>query len=90
MNLLTNGPWPCLGIFLDLDLECLRPLEPLRQFDFVAPAAMPMGISNGFLMVSPRHPFMEFLMNNLSRYNINWFGLPYATVMFSTGCHFLS
>ncbi|KAF2670396.1 putative glycosyl transferase [Microthyrium microscopicum] len=78
------------GVFLDLDLECRRPLDPLRQFEFVAPAATPMGISNGFLMVAPKHPFMKFTLENLRSYNINWFGLPYATVMFSTGCHFLS
>jgi mannosyltransferase OCH1-like enzyme len=78
------------GIFLDLDLECLRPLDPLRRFDFVAPAATPMGISNGFLMVAPRHPFMQFVIDNLPRYNVNWFGVPYPTVMFSTGCHYLS
>jgi mannosyltransferase OCH1-like enzyme len=78
------------GIFLDLDLECLRPLDPLRRFDFVAPEATPMGISNGFLMVAPRHPFMQFVIDNLPRYNVNWFGMPYTIVMFSTGCHFLS
>jgi mannosyltransferase OCH1-like enzyme len=79
-----------IGIFLDLDLECLRPLDPLRRFEFVAPAATPMGISNGFLMVAPRHPFMQFVIDNLARYNVNWFGVPYPTVMFSTGCHYLS
>lgn len=78
------------GIFLDFDLQCLRPLDPLRQFDFVSVAAKPSGISNGFLMSSPRHPFLKSVVENLPRYNINWFGLPYATVMFSTGCHFLS
>jgi mannosyltransferase OCH1-like enzyme len=49
-----------------------------------------MGISNGFLMISPHHPFMAFVIDNLPLYNIRWFGLPYAIVMFSTGCHFLS
>jgi len=78
------------GIFLALDLQCLRPLDPLRRFDFVAPEANPMGISNGFLMVAPRHPFMKFVIDNLARYNVNWFGMPYTIVMFSTGCHFLS
>ncbi len=77
-------------MFLDLDLECRRPLEPLRRFDFVAPEATPMGISNGFIMVAPKHPFMKFVIENLPLYNVNWFHLPYAVVMFSTGCHFLS
>lgn len=78
------------GIFLDLDLRCLRPLDPLRRFEFVSVAATPMGISNGFLMSSPRHPFLESVVKSLPWYNINWLGLPYATVMFTTGCHFLS
>jgi len=33
---------------------------------------------------------MKYVIENLPRYNVNWFLLPYATVMFSTGCHFLS
>ncbi|OCK73898.1 glycosyltransferase family 32 protein [Lepidopterella palustris CBS 459.81] len=78
------------GIFLDLDLHCLRSLDPLRQFSFVAPAARPMGISNGFFMASPHHPFLKALVENLPRFNIHWFGIPYATVMFSTGCHYMS
>jgi mannosyltransferase OCH1-like enzyme len=78
------------GIFLDLDLQCRRPLDPLRRFPFVAPAATPMGISNGFIMTAPQNPFLGFVLSNLERYNVNWFGLPYAIVMFSTGCHFLS
>ncbi len=87
----NSKPLHSPGIYLDLDLQCLRPLDPLRQFNFVAVvAANPTGISNGFLMISPRHPFLKHVIQNLPRYNINWLGLPYATVMFSTGCHFLS
>jgi hypothetical protein len=87
---LVNSEASSPGIFLDLDLQCLRPLDPLRRFNFVAVAANPMGISNGFLMASPQHAFLKNVVQNLPRYNINWLGLPYATVMFSTGCHFLS
>jgi len=90
MRLVVNEEIVLSGIFLDLDLRCLRPLDPLRQFEFVSVAATPMGISNGFLMSSPRHPFLESVVKSLPRYNINWLGLPYATVMFTTGCHFLS
>jgi inositol phosphorylceramide mannosyltransferase catalytic subunit len=84
---LTNG---AQGIFLDLDLQCLRPLDPLREFNFVAVAANPIGISNGFIMAKEKHPFFLHVIKNLPRYNLRWLGLPYATVMFSTGCHYLS
>src|SRR6266480_6157505 len=48
----NSKPLHSPGIYLDLDLQCLRPLDPLRQFNFVAVvAANPTGISNGFLMI---------------------------------------
>ncbi|KAL6241224.1 hypothetical protein RBB50_011903 [Rhinocladiella similis] len=78
------------GIFLDLDLLCLRPLTPLRAFDFVAPAAFPSGISNGFIVSRPKVPFLAEVIANLPKYDVSWFGLPYATISFSTGCHFFS
>ncbi|CAF2196253.1 unnamed protein product [Rotaria magnacalcarata] len=77
------------GFFLDMDLYCRRSLGPLRRFEFVSPAAYPVGLSNGFLMVSARHPFMKLLVEQLPLFNRN-FVLPYATVMFSTGCMYIS
>ena len=77
------------GIFLDMDLHCRRSLGPLRRFDFVSPSAYPVGISNGFLMTSARHPFFKALVDQLPLFNRN-FLLPYATVMFSTGCMYIS
>ena len=77
------------GIFLDIDLHCLRSLGPLRRFEFVSPAAYPVGISNGFLMTSPGHPFIKVLVDQLTLFNRN-FILPYATIMFSTGCMYIS
>ncbi|CAF3597260.1 unnamed protein product [Rotaria socialis] len=77
------------GIFLDMDLHCRRSLGPLRRFEFISPVAYPVGLSNGFLMVSARHPFMKLLVDQLPLFNHN-FVLPYATVMFSTGCMYIS
>lgn len=82
--------WVGKGIFLDLDLHCVRPLTPLRSFGFVAPAAYPAGISNGFIMAKPQLPFLADVVRNLLVYDLSWFGLPYITVSFSTGCHFFS
>jgi len=78
------------GVILDMDLQCNRALGPLRRFDFVAPAAHPTGFSIGFMMASPRNEFVGELVHNLERYNRHWLGLPYPTVMFSTGCHYAS
>ena len=77
------------GIFLDLDLHCRRSLGPLRRFEFISPEAYPVGISNGFLMTSARHPFFKVLVEQLPLFDRN-FLLPYATVMFSTGCMYIS
>ncbi|KAK3937563.1 glycosyltransferase [Diplogelasinospora grovesii] len=78
------------GVILDMDLQCKRALGPLRRFDFVAPAAHPQGFSIGFMMASRQNEFVGKLVSNLKRYNRHWLGLPYPTVMFSTGCHYAS
>ncbi|KAH8426859.1 glycosyltransferase family 32 protein [Aspergillus melleus] len=78
------------GAILDFDLVCRRPLDPLRQFDFVAPAAHPAGFSIGMMLASPNHSFLADLVHHLPAFNRRWFLLPYATVMFSAGCHYAS
>ncbi|RLL93556.1 hypothetical protein CFD26_101903 [Aspergillus turcosus] len=78
------------GVILDYDLACKRSLEPLRQFDFVAPAAHPAGLSIGMMLSSPGNPYVKALVDNLPLYNQRWLYLPYVTVMFSTGCHYAS
>lgn len=78
------------GVILDMDLSCRRALGPLRRFSFVAPAANPTGFSIGFMMASPHNDFVGDIVASLPEYNRQWLGLPYPTVMFSTGCHFAS
>ncbi|KAG5956180.1 hypothetical protein E4U57_002823 [Claviceps arundinis] len=78
------------GVILDMDLKCKRALGPLRRFSFVAPEAHPTGFSIGFMMASKGNAFVGDIVRNLTVYNKQWLGLPYATVMFSTGCHFAS
>ncbi|KAI9100395.1 nucleotide-diphospho-sugar transferase [Phlyctochytrium arcticum] len=77
------------GTYLDMDLECKRPLDPFRKFEFIAPAAHPVGISNGFIMAAPTHPFLAQVVSQLPLFNLN-FGFPYLTVMFSSGCMYIS
>ncbi|KAG6009075.1 hypothetical protein E4U43_000057 [Claviceps pusilla] len=78
------------GVILDMDLKCKRALGPLRRFSFVAPEAHPTGFSIGFMMASKDNAFVGDIVRNLTVYNKDWLGLPYPTVMFSTGCHFAS
>ncbi|PYI06954.1 hypothetical protein BO78DRAFT_396742 [Aspergillus sclerotiicarbonarius CBS 121057] len=78
------------GAILDYDLACKRSLEPLRRFDFVAPAANPVGISIGMMLASPNNSYVRDLVRNLPNFNRRWSLLPYITVMFSTGCHYAS
>ncbi|KAB8277411.1 hypothetical protein BDV30DRAFT_192895 [Aspergillus minisclerotigenes] len=78
------------GAVLDFDLACKRSLEPLRRFEFVAPAAHPAGFSIGMMLAASNHPYVHALVENLPVYNQVWPLLPYATVMFSTGCHYAS
>ena len=78
------------GVILDMDLKCKRALGPLRRFEFVAPEAHPTGFSIGFMMASRHNAFIGDIVRNLTVYDHQWLGLPYPTVMFSTGCHFAS
>ena len=78
------------GVILDMDLKCKRALGPLRRFDFVAPEAQPVGFSIGFMMAARRNDFVGAIVRNLTTYNRQWLGLPYPSVMFSTGCHYAS
>lgn len=106
------------GVFLDMDLFCRNPLDPLmahleavtpqRQHKrpgpqggmyilaetghphiLLAPKANPVGVSNGFIISSRGHPLLSQMITFLPRFNLN-FILSYATVMFSTGCMFIS
>ncbi|RAL14187.1 glycosyltransferase family 32 protein [Aspergillus homomorphus CBS 101889] len=78
------------GAILDMDLACRRSLEPLRQFDFVAPAAHPVGISIGMMLATPNNSYVRDLVYSLPTFNRRWSLLPYITIMFSTGCHYAS
>ncbi|CAF1069412.1 unnamed protein product [Adineta ricciae] len=72
------------GIYLDLDVICLKPLDQLRGYEFILPKTMPAGLSNDVIIAQPKHPFLLQLLNNLPKANRNYL-TKYATVMFSTG-----
>lgn len=77
------------GVYLDLDLTCLQPLDELMRLPWLAPAAHPTGVSNGFMISRPGHPFMKHVLANAPASDLSW-GLPYIETMLSTGCMFLS
>ena len=76
--------WLYGGIYADLDMECLRPLNHLLSTYSCIIAREPEEIayvqhmrnmsiaSNAFMACRPHHPFMKFIVNNLySRITMN-------------------
>jgi mannosyltransferase OCH1-like enzyme len=77
------------GIYLDLDDGCARRLDALLPYPSWLRRTKPTGISNDAMGSVPGHPFFKQVIDALPRYNRYW-GMPYITVMFSTGPLFLS
>lgn len=77
------------GVYVDLDIGCLRPLDPLLHFPVVLPKTIPVGVSNDLMLSTKHHPFMEQTIHNLITFDHSYV-LNYPTVMFSTGPMFLS
>ncbi|KAG2349013.1 glycosyltransferase family 32 protein [Suillus weaverae] len=77
------------GIYLDLDVGCLRPLDPLLVFPVILPKTIPVGVSNDLMFAEQGHPFLSQTIHNLVTFDHSWI-LNYPTVMFSTGPMFLS
>lgn len=77
------------GVYIDLDIGCLRPLDPLLVFPIILPKTIPVGVSNDLMFSEKGHPFMAQTIHNLVTFDHNWI-LNYPTVMFSTGPMFLS
>ena len=61
------------GIYLDLDIICLKSLDPLRAFQFVLPRTMPVGLSNDFIVAEAKHPFLMQVLNDLPLFNRHFF-----------------
>ncbi|KAL6759989.1 nucleotide-diphospho-sugar transferase [Haematococcus lacustris] len=77
------------GIYLDLDVECLKSLDYLRYVNFSAPKTYPIGISNDVLVSRPQDHFALRLITNLPQWN-KWLFVKYVTVMFTTGPMFVT
>jgi len=77
------------GTYMDLDDGCNRRLDPLLSYPAWVRFTVPTGISNDAMGSVPQHPFFLRVIESLQSYNRNW-GMPYITVMYSTGPLFLS
>ncbi|KAK0191095.1 glycosyltransferase family 32 protein [Armillaria mellea] len=77
------------GVYLDLDIGCKRPLDPLLAYPVILPKTIPVGISNDLIFSEKGHPFMAQVIHSLVTFDHSWI-LNYPTVMFSTGPMFLS
>ena len=77
------------GVYIDLDMGCLRRMDPLLVHSVILPKTIPVGVSNDLMFSEKHHPFMAQTIHGLMKFDYNWI-LNYPTVMFSTGPMFLS
>lgn len=77
------------GVYLDLDIGCLRPLDPLLIYPVILAKTIPVGVSNDLMFAEKRHPFLAQAIHSLITFDHSWV-LNYPTVMFSTGPMFIS
>lgn len=77
------------GVYMDLDISCRRPLDPLLQFSAWFPRTKPMGLGNDLMAGTPQHPVFSTLINNLKKHNRNLY-FTYLTVFWSTGPMFVN
>lgn len=81
--------WHYGGIYIDLDNGCTDRLDPLLNFPAWLRKTIPTGVSNDIMGSRPGHPFFKKVIDNLEKYNRNWY-VSYITIMFSTGPLFVS
>lgn len=68
------------GIYLDLDIKCLKPMDFFLTVDWISSPGLPVGINNAFMAVTPGHPFLKHAIKNIKRFDLNWISL-YVTDM---------
>jgi mannosyltransferase OCH1-like enzyme len=61
------------GIYLDFDIICLKSLDKLLNYQFILPQTKPVGLSNDFIISTPKHPFLLKVLNDLSKSNQTYF-----------------
>lgn len=81
--------WHYGGVYMDLDIACRRPLDPLLDFPIWFPEASPLGVNNDLMASIPKHPIFGKMTTALATHNRN-FIFPYLTIFCSTGPQFTS
>ena len=81
------------GIYLDLDLVCKKKLDEFLHYDLVLARSpnLPGAYINAFYMSIPKHPFLKFCIDKLSKYkdhSVSYFGNR-SHIFHSTGPFFL-
>ena len=81
------------GLYADLDMECVRPLDDLLDADLVLPRTTPLGLSNQLMLTRPGHPFLkealEALPGSFERWQRWW--LPrHFRILLTTGPLFVT
>lgn len=77
------------GVYMDLDIACRRPLEPLLQVPAWFPKAEPFGVNNDLFAARKGHGIMRMMIERLEARNWNLI-FPYVTIFWSTGPQFVS
>lgn len=81
------------GVYADLDITCVRELDPLTEADVVLAPTEPAGVSNDLMMSTHGHPLFRDLLNRLPgadrRWNRPWIPRHFR-IMCSTGSLFLT
>jgi hypothetical protein len=83
------------GIYLDMDEVSVVSISDiindnkLQRYQCFLPQGTPNGITNYVIMCKRNSPFMRYLTSQLAL-SKGWYGIPYATVMWSTGPRLIS
>lgn len=81
--------WHYGGVYMDLDVDCRRPLDPLLQFPAWFPKTTLLGVNNDVFAARKQHPVIGEMTAQLIPRDVN-LAFPYLTVYFSTGPQFAS
>ena len=60
------------GVYLDLDVGCLRPLDQLLVYPVILPKTIPVGVSNDLMFAEKGHPFLAQTIHNLVTFDHSW------------------
>lgn len=75
-------PYNLGGIYLDLDVKCLKPLYFSLTVDWISSPGHPIGLDIAFRAVAPGHPFLKPTIKNIKRFDLSWYSL-YNTGMYA-------